>query len=163
MKLPPVVAAPAGPSARDFPMQTKKLSENKRFLDDPIVPMEKEFADIRGTILPLADEEMKSAVLITSKKGAIRANHYHKTDWHYSYVLSGSIDYYFRPVGDKQPPKHVRINAGQNFFTPPMIEHAMCFAEDTVFVCLGRNSREQASYEADVVRVDVVTSYKPPA
>jgi quercetin dioxygenase-like cupin family protein len=144
-------------------MVNKKLSEEKRFLDDPIVPMEKEFADARGSILPLADEEMKSAVLITSKKSSIRANHYHKTDWHYCYVLSGSIDYYFRPVGSKQPPKHVKVRKGQNFFTPPMIEHAMCFPEDTVFVCLGRNSREQEVYEADVVRVDVVTSYQPPA
>lgn len=144
-------------------MLHKTLSEDKRFLDDPIVPVEKEFGDARGSIRPLADEEMKSAVLITSKKGSIRANHYHKTDWHYCYVISGSIDYYFRPVGSQQPPKHVIVKTGQIFFTPPMIEHAMCFPEDTAFVCLGRNSRAQEVYEADVVRVDVVTSYQPPA
>jgi quercetin dioxygenase-like cupin family protein len=143
-------------------MLNTKLSDDKRFLNDPIVPMAKAFADARGSILPLADEEMKSAVLITSKKGSIRANHYHKTDWHYCYVVSGSIDYYFRPVGDKRPPKHVIVKTGQVFFTPPMIEHAMCFPEDTAFVCLGRNSREQAAYEADVVRVDVMASYQPP-
>src|SRR5579862_1248991 len=129
-------------------MPNAKLSEDKRFLTDPIVPMEKEFADARGTILPLADEDMKSAVLISSKRGTVRANHYHKTDWHYCYVLSGSIDYYFRPVGSKEKPKHVKIKTGQNFFTPPMIEHAMGFPEDTVFVCLGRNSRDQKVYEA---------------
>ena len=144
-------------------MLNSKLSDDKRFLEDPIVPMTKEFADPRGSILPLADEDMKSAVLITSKAGTIRANHYHKTDWHYCYVVSGSIDYYFRPVGNKQPPKHAKVKKGQIFFTPPLIEHAMCFPEDTVFVCLGRNSRAQEVYEADVVRVDVVTSYKPPA
>jgi hypothetical protein len=44
-----------------------------------------------------------------------------------------------------------------------MVEHAMCFPEDTAFVCLGRNSRAQEVYEADVVRVDVVTSYTPSA
>jgi len=142
-------------------MLNSKLSDNKRFLDDPIVPMTKPFTDPRGSILPLADEEMKSAVLITSKMGSIRANHYHKTDWHYCYVLSGSIDYCFRPVGSKQPPKRVKVKMGQIFFTPPMIEHAMCFPEDTAFVCLGRNSRAQEVYEADVVRVDVVTSYTP--
>lgn len=144
-------------------MPSKKLSQDKRFLDDPVVPIQQGFADARGSILPLADEEMKSAVLITSKKGSIRANHYHKTDWHYCYVLSGAIDYYFRPVASQERPKHVNVKTGQIFFTPPMIEHAMCFPEDTVFVCLGRNSREQAAYESDVVRVDVVTSYQPPA
>jgi len=163
MKLRAEMAAPAGPSIQGFPMLNSKLSDNKRFLDDPIVPMTKPFTDPRGSILPLADEEMKSAVLITSKTGSIRANHYHKTDWHYCYVLSGSIDYYFRPVGSQQPPQHVKVKTGQIFFTPPMIEHAMCFPEDTAFVCLGRNSRAQEVYEADVVRVDVVTSYTPPA
>lgn len=140
----------------------KNLSDDKRFLTDPIVPAEKAFADARGAILPLADEPIGSAVLISSKRGAIRANHYHKADWHYCHVLSGSIDYYFRPVGDKNAPKHVRINTGQTFFTPPLIEHAMCFPEDTVFVCLGRHSRDQAAYEADIVRVEVVGSYTPP-
>jgi quercetin dioxygenase-like cupin family protein len=143
-------------------MPNIKPSENPLFRDDPIVPLEKEFADARGSILALADEEMKSAVLITSKKGSIRANHYHRTDWHYCYVLRGSIDYYFRPVGSRHPPKHAKVRTGQMFFTPPMIEHAMCFPEDTTFICLGRNSREQAAYEADVVRVDVVTSSEPP-
>src|SRR5467141_2488819 len=138
-----------------------KLSEDKRFLNNPIVPMDKPFDDARGAIQPLADEPVGSAVLISSKKGAIRANHYHKADWHYCHVLSGAIDYYFRPVGSKSAPQHIRINTGQTFFTPPLVEHAMCFPEDTVFVCLGRHSRDQATYEADVVRVDVVTSYTP--
>jgi dTDP-4-dehydrorhamnose 3,5-epimerase-like enzyme len=163
MKLRAETAGPAGPPIQGFPTVNSKLSDNKRFLDDPIVPITKSFADARGSILPLADEEMKSAVFITSKAGSIRANHYHKTDWHYCYVLSGSIDYYFRPVGSKQPPQHVKVKTGQIFFTPPMIEHAMCFPEDTAFVCLGRNSRAQEVYEADVVRVDVVTSYTPSA
>ena len=38
-------------------------------------------------------------------------------------------------------------------FTPPMVEHAMVFLADSVFLTLGRNSRCQESYEADVVRV----------
>lgn len=135
------------------------LSEDKNFIDNPIINLEKAHIDERGSILPLADEPMKSAVLIFSKKGTIRANHYHKTDWHYCYVLSGTIDYYFRPAGSDARPKHVRILAGQNFFTPPQVEHAMCFAEDTTFVCLGRNSREQEVYESDIVRVDLVSNY----
>jgi len=137
------------------------LSNNKRFLTDPIVPTEKPFADLRGAIQPIADEPVGSAVLISSKKGAIRANHYHKADWHYCYVISGSIDYYFRPVGNKDTPQHIRIKTGQIFFTPPFIEHTMCFPEDTAFICLGRHSRDQATYEADIVRVDLITSYTP--
>lgn len=133
----------------------KKLSENPIFLENPVVELEAAFSDARGSIQPLADEDMKSAVLISSKKGTVRANHYHKTDWHYCYVLSGSIQYYHRPRGSNLPPRQVTIKTGQLFFTPPLVEHAMVFPEDTVFICLGKNSRDQAAYEADIERVDL--------
>ncbi|NQU57167.1 MAG: hypothetical protein HQ513_08025, partial [Rhodospirillales bacterium] len=48
--------------------------------DQAIVPLEKPFVDGRGAIQPLVDRMMKSAVVIESKAGALRANHYHKTD-----------------------------------------------------------------------------------
>ncbi|MDQ1535761.1 MAG: hypothetical protein QOE58_154, partial [Actinomycetota bacterium] len=48
-----------------------------------LVPLEAPFIDDRGVIQPLVDRMMLSAVLIRSKAGAVRANHYHKTDWHY--------------------------------------------------------------------------------
>jgi hypothetical protein len=50
----------------------------------------------------------------------------------------------------------VEIEQGAMFFTPPMVEHAMVFPEDTLFLTLSRNPRDQASYEADVERVELV-------
>lgn len=121
----------------------------------PLIPLAPALADERGEILPLVDEPMKSAMLIRSRKGSIRANHYHRADWHYCYVLSGSLDYYFRPMGQRERPLHMRVEAGQMFFTPPLVEHAMVFCEDTELVCLAKNARDQASYEADITRVQV--------
>lgn len=118
-----------------------------------VVRLEKAFADERGAIQPLVDVRMESCVLISSKKGAVRANHYHRTDWHYCYVLSGEIEYYHRPTGSNAAPERVTLRQGELFFTPPMVDHAMVFTQDTVFLTLGRNSREQAAYEADVVRI----------
>ena len=66
---------------------------------EPLVSLEKPFVDSRGAIQPLVDKMMKSAVMIESKKDSLRANHYHKTDWHYCYVVSGTIEYYHRPTG----------------------------------------------------------------
>ncbi len=40
-----------------------------------IVPAEDAFTDDRGKILPLVDLPMESAVMISSKKGTVRANH----------------------------------------------------------------------------------------
>ena len=109
---------------------------------------------------------MKSAVLIESAKGTLRANHYHKTDWHYCYVLEGAIEYYHRPTGSDAEPERIVVKAGEMVFTPPMVDHAMKFPEDTRFLTLSRNPRDQATYEADVVRIELVsdqglTSWKP--
>ena len=121
-----------------------------------LVPLAAAHIDQRGNIQPLVDELMRSAILITSKKGAVRANHFHKTDWHYCYVLSGVIDYYHRPAGSLEAPERLAVNTGEMVFTPPMVEHAMKFPKDTVFLALSRNPRDQEAYEADVVRVVVI-------
>lgn len=133
------------------------LSEDPRFKTDPIVEIPHTHRDNRGEIIPLVDEDMKSAVLISSKKGTIRANHYHKTDWHYCYVLEGEINYYHRPRGSTLEPSVTTIKKGQLFFTPPLVEHTMVFTQDTVFICLGKNSRDQAAYEADIERISLVS------
>ena len=132
--------------------------EKSGWPEEIVVHLEAPFADERGAIQPLVDADMKSAVLISSKKGTVRANHYHQTDWRYCYVLKGSIDYYHRPVGSTAAPEEVTIRTGQMFFTPPMVEHAMVFPEDTDFLTFGRNSRRQEVYEADVRRVAVYPS-----
>ena len=136
----------------------KPLSDEEKasWPDGVIVPLEEPFADDRGAIQPLVDADMKSCVLISSKKGTVRANHYHKTDWHYCYVLSGSIEYYHRPHGSDGEPEMVLVKSGQLFFTPPMVDHTMVFPEDTTFLTLGRNSRKQEVYEADVERIELV-------
>ena len=140
--------------------------EKKSWPAEPKVPLEKPFVDGRGAIQPLLDEMMKSAVMIESKKGSLRANHYHKTDWHYCYVVSGCIEYYHRPTGSDEEPACLMIGAGEMVFTPPMVDHAMKFSKDTVFLTLSRNPRHQEAYESDVVRIEMIspeglTSWKP--
>ena len=127
--------------------------ERRKWPKDVIVQLESPFVDPRGAIQPLVDLPMESCVLIESKKGTVRANHYHQTDWHFCYVLSGQIDYYHRPHGSDVQPEKVIIGKLQMFFTPPLVDHAMVFTEDTVFLTFGRNSRAQEVYEADVVRI----------
>ena len=121
-----------------------------------MIPLEKPYVDSRGSIQPLVDTLIRTAQIITSKKGAVRANHYHKTDWHFCYVVSGAIEYYHRPVGSKEKPEKLVIKAGQLFFTPSMVEHAMVFPEDTTFLNLAGNQRSQKAYEEDLVRVELV-------
>src|SRR5215510_11554431 len=101
--------------------------ERKLWPSEVIVPLEKPFADERGEIQPLVDLMMESCVLIHSRKGSVRANHYHQTDWHFCYVLSGSIEYLHRPQGSRARPKGVFVKEGELFFTPPLVDHQMIF------------------------------------
>ena len=139
-------------------MPVKPLTEEEKatWPAHGVVKLEKPFVDARGEIQPLVDMMMESAVMIESKKGSLRANHYHKTDWHYCYVISGAIDYYHRLTGSTGTPETMTIKQGEMVFTPPMIDHGMTFPEDTVFLTLSRNPRDQESYEQDVVRVDMM-------
>lgn len=148
-------------SASHVKIRPVTANESRQWPKEVIVRLEPPFIDPRGAIQPLVDLPMESCVLISSKKGTVRANHYHQTDWHFCYVLSGSIEYYHRPHGSDSVPEKVAIGTGQMFFTPPMVDHAMVFPEDTAFLTLGRNSRAQEVYEADVIRIPPIHELKP--
>lgn len=113
------------------------------------------YADERGEIRDIADGEFRHLQIITSKKGAIRGNHYHKTGGHLCYVISGSLLYHYGRIADKLPWTVVQIRAGEQFFTGHEIAHAMEFLEDTVMLCASTGPRIDGAYEDDLVRVTV--------
>ena len=49
------------------------------------------------------------------------------------------------------------VEPGEMVFTPPFVDHGMKFPEDTVFLSLSRNYRDQRLYEEDVVRIDMLS------
>jgi dTDP-4-dehydrorhamnose 3,5-epimerase-like enzyme len=130
------------------------------FPEQVLVPLDEPFINGNGKIQNLLLENFTSAAIIHSVAGALRANHYHKTDWHYSYVVSGTVWYYWRPVGARMEPQQKICPAGSMFFTPPNVEHAMFFPEDTAFITFARNVRDHEHHEADLVRVPVIAVAK---
>jgi oxalate decarboxylase/phosphoglucose isomerase-like protein (cupin superfamily) len=124
------------------------------------VELEPPHVDDRGSIQSIVNFPMKNLSLISSRKGSVRSNHYHVTDWHYMYVMKGSFDYYYRPTGTEQEPLVTRVNAGEMVFTPPMEDHATVFLDDTEMLVVSRNPRDQASYESDVRRVTLIEAGK---
>lgn len=118
-----------------------------------------EFTDERGEIFKLLDDgktAIKSVLLITCKKGAIRANHYHKEDTHYVYMLSGSMEYFEKPADGKGEKESVIVKKGDLVYTLPRATHAMRFLEESAFITLSTKSRNQADYEHDTVRVKLI-------
>lgn len=122
------------------------------------VALDPPHADARGAIQSLVNFPMKNMSIITSRKGTVRSNHYHVTDWHYMYVMSGSLEYHYRPTGSGDAVKMTVFKQGEMVFTPPMEDHATVFLEDTVLLVMSRNPRDQESYEADVRRVTLIDS-----
>ena len=131
---------------------TKK--EMEKWPSSPLVNLEKPFVDVRGSIQPLVDLMMRSAVMIESKAGSLRANHYHKTDWHFIYVLRGQFEYFFRKTNSKEEIKKKIVKKGELLFTGPLIDHAMIYTEETEIIVLSKNPRDQKTYEEDTVRID---------
>lgn len=123
---------------------------------DSSVPLDAPFVDARGTIQNLILKPCTSVAVIHSSARTLRANHYHRTDWHYAYVVSGEVLYFERPVGSAEAPKPRRFGPGKMFFTPPMVEHCMAFPVETVIVTMAKNVRSHESHESDVVRVNLV-------
>ena len=115
-----------------------------------------EFIDGKGGITKLLDDgktNIKSILLITSKKGSVRSNHYHKKDAHHIYMISGAMEYYEKPVKGSKKTEKVVVKKGDIIYTPPMAIHTTRFLEDSVFMAFSIKSRNQKAYESDTVRV----------
>lgn len=112
--------------------------------------------DARGEMIHLLPKEtvITSALLIKSKKGSIRANHYHKKDTHYVYLLSGLFEYSQKPISKPKGWKRTLIiRSGDLIVTPPNTLHVMKFLEDSLMIALTTEPRQQKKYERDTVRV----------
>jgi quercetin dioxygenase-like cupin family protein len=131
--------------------------ERGEYPESPSIPISTGFVDERGAIHNVLLTNIASVARITSKARSVRANHYHKTDWHYTFVESGTVLYFERDIGSTAIPEPHVYRAGEMFFTPPMRDHAMLFAEDSVIYTFAKNVRNHDNHEADVVRVEFVT------
>lgn len=112
------------------------------------------FVDERGWIENIAFGEFRCVGLIFSKAGSVRSNHWHKTDSHVLYVLSGEMHYYERDLDGEYGPEPVVLQAGQSYYTGPRLVHRTFFPVDTVLISCSKNPRDHESHESDVVRVD---------
>jgi len=121
-----------------------------------LVRLESPHADSRGYIQALTNVPVHNVSLIESKKDTVRSNHYHKSDWHYIYVISGALDYFYRRHGSGDKVRQFAAKAGDMIWTPPMEDHTTVFSQDTLILALSLLPRDQQAYESDVVRIVLV-------
>ena len=111
--------------------------------------------DSRGSIVSICDIPCKNVSIINCKENTIRSNHYHKKDYHIMYVVKGEIDYFYKKIkGDKI--NYLKVKKNDLIYTPPMEIHATYFPKNTVLIVSSKNPRDQATYERDTVRVEMI-------
>ena len=111
------------------------------------------FKDKRGTLQKILEGNFSSCIEVHSKKGSIRANHYHKKDKHFMYIISGELLYSYKDRKKEAKVKIKKMKKGDLFFTPAMQEHMAYFTTNTHFLAFSTRKRTQFDYEKDLIRV----------
>ena len=106
------------------------------------------FKDNRGVI---SNHELTEPInligLIDSKKGTIRANHYHPQQEQKCLFTKGQIIEIFQDIINPMAPKITQVvNAGQLSIIKPNVAHTMVFTKDTTFLNLVRGERDHENY-----------------
>ena len=109
---------------------------------------ENEYVDKRGRIINHELTEPINLIgLIDSKKGTMRANHYHPQQEQKCLFTKGQIIEVFQDILNPDSPKVTQVvNEGQLSVIKPNVAHTMVFTEDTVFLNLVRGEREHKNY-----------------
>ena len=109
---------------------------------------EKEFIDERGKI---SNHELPEPInligYIESKKGSMRANHFHPIQEQKILMIKGQLISVYKSLLEKNSPKitHV-VNEGETVVTRPNVAHTMVFTKDSIFLNLVRGEREHENY-----------------
>ena len=106
------------------------------------------FVDNRGKI---SNHELTEPInligLIDSKKGTIRANHYHPQQEQKCLFTKGQIIEVFQDIINPNSPKITQVvNEGQISIIKPNVAHTMVFTKDTTFLNLVRGERDHENY-----------------
>ena len=136
-----------------IPDSLSSIFTKEHFANYPKILIPQNFIDDRGSIRNIADGKLGDVAVITSKLNSIRANHVHDHDWHLSFMISGSMKYYWKSEMQDGLENSTIVNAGEMVYTPPRSPHKMVFLEDSVFIAISQLSRVQENYEADTKRL----------
>tara|TARA_B100001057_G_scaffold366399_1_gene369713 strand:+ start:1164 stop:3716 length:2553 start_codon:yes stop_codon:yes gene_type:complete len=106
------------------------------------------FKDKRGVI---SNHELTEPInligLIESKKGTIRANHYHPQQEQKCLFTKGQIIEVFQDIINPNSPKITQVvSEGQLSIIKPNVAHTMVFTKDTTFLNLVRGERDHENY-----------------
>ncbi|HLC79201.1 MAG TPA: hypothetical protein VJG83_02105 [archaeon] len=124
-----------------------------------IVRAQHEYKDARGSIdyfvLP---QPIHWVGVIKSKKGSIRANHYHPKQQQKCLILSGSCICLYKDLdAPNSPIYHHLAKEGDMVVTEPRVAHAVIYREETLFLNLVKGERDPTNYGKHTIPHEIVT------
>ncbi len=127
-----------------FKWSKKELIDDLEYVKDG----ENLYIDNRGKI---SNHELTEPInlvgLIDSKKGTMRANHYHPQQEQKCLFTKGQIIEVFQDLLNPNSPKITQVvNEGQISVIKPNVAHTMVFSKDTTFLNLVRGERNHENY-----------------
>ena len=137
----------------EIPKELSEIFTKDHFKSYPKVLVPQNFEDERGVIKNIADGKLGDVAIITSKANSVRANHVHNDDWHLSYLVSGSMKYFWKNEFEASETNSVVVKTGEMVYTPKKSPHKMQFLEDSIFIAVSQLSRVQENYEENTKRL----------
>lgn len=113
------------------------------------------YSDKRGWLKKILDGNFSSCIEIFSKKNSVRANHYHKKDQHFMYIIKGECLYFYKDKLKNSKTKFKKMKKGDLFYTPSMQEHMAYYTKDTHFLAFSTRKRGKFDYEKDLIRINM--------
>ncbi|MBI2057052.1 hypothetical protein HYT91_02240 [Candidatus Pacearchaeota archaeon] len=125
---------------------------------EKIIKAVEPYIDARGKIenyhLP---QKINLLATITSKKGSMRANHYHPEQEQMCLVISGSyVSVYKDLTIPNSQIRHQIIKAGDLSIMPSNVAHTMIFLEDSVFLNLVNGERDHDKFGEHTIKYELV-------
>ncbi|MDA2932743.1 hypothetical protein MYX82_00205 [Acidobacteria bacterium AH-259-D05] len=110
--------------------------------------------DDRGQITDIITKDVVEHVsLITSRKGAIRGNHYHKETVQTLYILEGKMKL-LTQIPDEDVVTTI-LERGDLAVTYPLERHTLIALEESIFLVFTRGPRGGEDYEKDTYRLKI--------
>lgn len=114
------------------------------------------FTDNRGTIADIFyNVEINHVVIISSKAGSVRGNHWHKQTTQYTFVTKGELEYWHKPVNSNEPAKCEILKEGDFVKSAPNEIHAFKMLTDNEFIAFSEGLRGGKDYEKDTFRCEI--------
>ncbi len=108
--------------------------------------------DARGVIIDvLVGVKIDAVTYLTSKKGAVRGNHFHKKTVQYTYLISGRMRYLTSDGAGRVSRRILR--PGDLVESPPSETHTFVALEDCALLSLSRGPRQGIGFEDDTYRL----------